>query len=137
MPGCLRWRAHDAGRSPLRGGPDPRADRRDHRAAADSAGPPRCGTDEARCGRAGDRESGRAGETSEPETTRQEEPELMAIKPLLTKDFATEDLDQLSVYERTGGYTGFKRALEKQPHGLVEVGEKSGVRGRGRGGVSD
>src|SRR5437867_3917491 len=58
----------------------------------------------------------------------------MAIKPLLTKDFATENLHQLSVYEKTGGYAGFKRALEMQPDELVELVKKSGLRGRGGAG---
>src|SRR2546423_7407864 len=59
----------------------------------------------------------------------------MPVKPLLTKDFATENLQQLSVYERTGGYTGFKKALEMQPDELVEMVKKSGLRGRGGAGV--
>ena len=35
----------------------------------------------------------------------------MGLKPVLTKDFHTENLEQLAVYERTGGYGGFKKAL--------------------------
>src|SRR5438477_8897581 len=58
----------------------------------------------------------------------------MGLKPLLTKDFATENLEQLKVYERTGGYTGFKKALEMQPDELVELVKKSGLRGRGGAG---
>src|SRR5947209_7182637 len=58
----------------------------------------------------------------------------MAIKPLVTKDFATENLVQLKVYERTGGYTGYKKALEMQPDALVEEVKKSGLRGRGGAG---
>src|SRR5207302_6567933 len=60
--------------------------------------------------------------------------ELMPIKPLITKDFATENLVQLKVYERTGGYTGYKKALEMQPDALVEEVKKSGLRGRGGAG---
>src|SRR2546426_11153731 len=58
----------------------------------------------------------------------------MGIKPVLTKDFATENLQQLGVYERTGGYAGFKKALEMQPDELVELVKKSGLRGRGGAG---
>jgi NADH-quinone oxidoreductase subunit F len=58
----------------------------------------------------------------------------MPVKPLLTKDFATENLEQLKVYERTGGYAGFKKALEMQPDELVELVKKSGLRGRGGAG---
>src|SRR5438132_7687315 len=58
----------------------------------------------------------------------------MVIKPLLTKDFATENLEQLAVYEQTGGYTGFKKALEMQPDALVELVKTSGLRGRGGAG---
>ena len=58
----------------------------------------------------------------------------MGIKPVLTKDFATDNLHQLPVYERTGGYAGFKTALEMQPDELVEMVKKSGLRGRGGAG---
>ena len=58
----------------------------------------------------------------------------MGVKPLLTKDFATENLEQLAVYEQTGGYTGFKKALEMQPDALVELVKASGLRGRGGAG---
>ena len=58
----------------------------------------------------------------------------MGIKPVLTKDFATENLAQVGVYERTGGYAGFKKALEMQPDELVEMVKKSGLRGRGGAG---
>src|SRR2546426_11085556 len=58
----------------------------------------------------------------------------MAIRPLLTKDFATENLEQLAVYERTGGYSGFKQALEMQPDALVDMVKKSGLRRRGGAG---
>jgi len=58
----------------------------------------------------------------------------MPVKPLLTKDFATEGLAQLKVYERSGGYSGFKKALETQPDDLVELVKKSGLRGRGGAG---
>src|SRR5437016_7013588 len=58
----------------------------------------------------------------------------MGLKPVLTKDFHTENLEQLAVYERTGGYTGFKKALEMQPDELVELVKKSGLRGRGGAG---
>src|SRR4030088_688457 len=58
----------------------------------------------------------------------------MGLKPVLTKDFHTENLEQLAVYERTGGYSGFKKALEMQPDELVELVKKSGLRGRGGAG---
>src|SRR3979490_153097 len=58
----------------------------------------------------------------------------MGLKPVVTKDFHTENLEQLAVYERTGGYTGFKKALEMQPDELVELVKKSGLRGRGGAG---
>src|SRR5438128_11569200 len=58
----------------------------------------------------------------------------MGLKPVLTKDFHTENLEQLAVYERTGGYTGLKKALEMQPDELVELVKKSGLRGRGGAG---
>src|SRR5438128_6377164 len=58
----------------------------------------------------------------------------MGLKPVLTKDFHTENLEQLAVYERTGGYTGFKKALEMQPDELIELVKKSGLRGRGGAG---
>jgi NADH-quinone oxidoreductase subunit F len=58
----------------------------------------------------------------------------MGLKPVLTKDFHTENLEQLAVYERTGGYTGFKKALGMQPDELVELVKTSGLRGRGGAG---
>src|SRR5438552_6964985 len=58
----------------------------------------------------------------------------MSMKPFLTKASATENLHRLSVYERTGGYGGFKKALEMQPDELVELVKKSGLRGRGGAG---
>ena len=58
----------------------------------------------------------------------------MGLKPVLTKDFHTENLKQLAVYERTGGYAGYKKALGMQPDELVELVKKSGLRGRGGAG---
>ena len=58
----------------------------------------------------------------------------MGLKPVLTKDFHTENLEQLAVYERTGGYAGFKKALGMQPDELVELVKTSGLRGRGGAG---
>src|SRR6202171_585624 len=58
----------------------------------------------------------------------------MGLKPLLTKDFNSENLEHLAVYERTGGYAGFKKALGMQPDELVELVKTSGLRGRGGAG---
>src|SRR5205823_12709627 len=115
VPGRLRRRADDAGRSSLRGKPDAGADRRHHPAAANPAGTARHGAGEGARRRAAPSE---------------EDPGLMGLKPVLTKDFHTENLEQLAVYERTGGYAGFKKALEMQPDELVELVKKSGLRGR-------
>src|SRR5438309_11361093 len=60
----------------------------------------------------------------------------MGIKAVLTRDFATENLEQLAVYERTGGYSGFKKALEMQPDALVDLVKASGLRGRGGAGFA-
>ena len=59
----------------------------------------------------------------------------MGLKPLLTKDFGVEGLETLEVYERTGGYEPYRKALkEMQPDELVEIVKKSGLRGRGGAG---
>ncbi len=59
----------------------------------------------------------------------------MAEYPLLTKDFATERLAELAVYERTGGYSALKDALRKfTPEQLIEEVKTSGLRGRGGAG---
>lgn len=59
----------------------------------------------------------------------------MAEYPLLTKDFATEGLTKLSVYERTGGYQALWDAVKKfTPEQLVEEVKTSGLRGRGGAG---
>ena len=56
----------------------------------------------------------------------------MALKPLLTKDFGTLSLVQLSGYEQTGGYTALRKALKEiKPDDLIEMVKKSGLRGRG------
>jgi NADH-quinone oxidoreductase subunit F len=59
----------------------------------------------------------------------------MAEYKLLTKDFATEGLETLAVYERTGGYTGLRKALRDfTPDSLVEEVKTSQMRGRGGAG---
>jgi NADH-quinone oxidoreductase subunit F len=59
----------------------------------------------------------------------------MGLKPVLTRDFGTEGLRRLDVYERAGGYAGYKKALsEIKPDDLVELVKKSGLRGRGGAG---
>src|SRR5260370_15054455 len=127
VPGCLRRCAHDAGRPPFRGEPYARADRRHHPAAEDRPG---AASREAGEGCSGRRRPGGEGRAAETE----EDPELMGLKPVLTKDFHTENLEQLAVYERTGGYTGFKKALGMQPDELNGLGKTSGLRGRGGAG---
>ena len=59
----------------------------------------------------------------------------MAEHQLLTKDFGTEGLQTLPVYERVGGYQGLRDAFKKfTPEALVEEVKLSGVRGRGGAG---
>ena len=59
----------------------------------------------------------------------------MAEYKLLTKDFGTEGLQTLAVYERLGGYQGLREALARfTPDELVEEVRRSGIRGRGGAG---
>jgi NADH-quinone oxidoreductase subunit F len=59
----------------------------------------------------------------------------MAEYKLLTKDFGKEGLQRLSVYERTGGYQGLRKALKDfTPESLVEEVKTSQIRGRGGAG---
>ncbi len=59
----------------------------------------------------------------------------MALKPILTRDFGTPRLKRLDVYERTGGYAAYRKALQEiPPDALVEMVKKSGLRGRGGAG---
>src|SRR2546428_13204772 len=118
-------RADEAGRSSLRGELDAGADRRHHSATSDR---PNAAWRQAGCCEARESRRGRA-------AAGEEDPGLMGLKPVLTKDFHTENLEELAVYERTGGYTGFKKALEMQPDELVELVKTSGLRGRGGGGL--
>jgi len=61
----------------------------------------------------------------------------MGLRPLLTKDFAREGLHRLAVYEETGGYAAYRKALaELQPDAVVEMVKKSGLRGRGGAGFA-
>src|SRR3989475_3693649 len=124
VPGCLRGRADDAGRSSFRGELDAGADRRHHSATSDR---PNAAWRQAGCCEARESRGGRA-------AAGEEDPGLMGLKPVLTKDFHTENLEELAVYERTGGYAGFKKALEMQPDELVELVKTSGLRGRGGAG---
>ena len=59
----------------------------------------------------------------------------MAEHKLLTKDFGTEGVQTLAVYERLGGYQGLREAFRKfTPETLVEEVKASGLRGRGGAG---
>jgi NADH-quinone oxidoreductase subunit F len=59
----------------------------------------------------------------------------MGLKPVLTKDFGLDGLQTLEVYQRTGGYEAYRKALKEiQPDELVEMVKKSGLRGRGGAG---
>jgi NADH-quinone oxidoreductase subunit F len=59
----------------------------------------------------------------------------MGLKPVLTKDFGLDGLQTLEVYQRTGGYEPYRKALKEiQPDELVEMVKKSGLRGRGGAG---
>ena len=59
----------------------------------------------------------------------------MAEHKLLTKDFGTEGLQTLAVYERLGGYQGLREAFRRfTPASLVEEVKASGLRGRGGAG---
>ena len=59
----------------------------------------------------------------------------MAEYKLLTKDFGTERLHTLPVYESTGGYQGLREAFKKfTPESLVSEVKTSGIRGRGGAG---
>jgi len=61
----------------------------------------------------------------------------MGLKPILTGDFRVEGLERLDVYDRTGGYAAYRKALkELQPDALVEMVKKSGLRGRGGAGFA-
>src|SRR2546428_6812941 len=117
-------RADEAGRSSLRGELDAGADRRHHSATWDR---PNAAWRRAGCCEARERRRGRA-------AAGEEDPGLMGLKPVLTKDFHTENLEQPAVYEKSDGYTGFKKALEMQPDALVELVKQSGLRGRGGAG---
>ena len=59
----------------------------------------------------------------------------MAEHRLLTKDFGTEGLQTLRVYEKLGGYQGLRKAVGKMtPDELVAEVKTSGIRGRGGAG---
>ncbi len=59
----------------------------------------------------------------------------MAEYKLLTKDFGTEGVQTLAVYERLGGYQGLRAAFAKfTPETLVDEVKASGLRGRGGAG---
>ncbi len=59
----------------------------------------------------------------------------MAEHRLLTKDFGTDGLQTLDVYERCGGYEGLRKALRSlTPDELVAEVKTSGIRGRGGAG---
>src|SRR5665213_1550055 len=59
----------------------------------------------------------------------------MAEHRLLTKDFGTEGLQTLAVYERLGGYQGLREAFQRfTPETLVDEVKTSGLRGRGGAG---
>ncbi|MFN2582027.1 MAG: NADH-quinone oxidoreductase subunit F, partial [Candidatus Dormibacteria bacterium] len=59
----------------------------------------------------------------------------MAEYRLLTKDFGTEGLETLAVYERTGGYQALRDVFKKfTPEALIEEVKTSGIRGRGGAG---
>src|ERR1700680_3666964 len=59
----------------------------------------------------------------------------MAEHKLLTKDFGTEGLQSLAVYERLGGYQGLREAFRRfTPESLVDEVKTSGLRGRGGAG---
>ena len=59
----------------------------------------------------------------------------MAEHKLLTKDFGTERLQTLTVYEKLGGYQGLRKALKQMtPDELVTEVKLSGIRGRGGAG---
>ena len=59
----------------------------------------------------------------------------MAEHKLLTKDFGTEGVQTLAVYERLGGYQGLREAFRKfTPETLVDEVKASGLRGRGGAG---
>src|SRR2546430_17273802 len=131
MPGRLRGRADDAGRPSFRGGPHAGTDRCHPRAPSARAVTAWCRAEEGRGRRARQRGKGSI-RGRRCAAAREEGADLMGIKPVLTKDFATENLQQLSVYERTGGDAAVKKALEMEPGEVAEVWKKSGVRGPGR-----
>jgi NADH-quinone oxidoreductase subunit F len=59
----------------------------------------------------------------------------MAEHRLLTKDFGTDGLQTLDVYERCGGYEGLRKALRTlTPDEVVSEVKTSGIRGRGGAG---
>ena len=59
----------------------------------------------------------------------------MAERRLLTKDFGTEGLQTLAVYERVGGYQGLRRAVKDlTPEAVAEEVTKSKLIGRGGAG---
>jgi NADH-quinone oxidoreductase subunit F len=59
----------------------------------------------------------------------------MAEYRLLTKDFGTDGLQTLAVYERIGGYEGLRKAVRTMtPDEVVAEVKTSGIRGRGGAG---
>ncbi|MGD0783898.1 MAG: NADH-quinone oxidoreductase subunit F, partial [Candidatus Aminicenantales bacterium] len=59
----------------------------------------------------------------------------MAEYRLLTKDFGTDGLETLAVYERIGGYEGLRKAVRTMtPDEVVAEVKTSGIRGRGGAG---
>jgi NADH-quinone oxidoreductase subunit F len=56
------------------------------------------------------------------------------LTPVLTRSWGDERAWKLTNYERAGGYTALRKALEMQPADLVTLVKDSGLRGRGGAG---
>ena len=60
----------------------------------------------------------------------------MAHKQILLGNINTQDQYKLAVYQKGGGYSAFKKVLERDPASVVDEVKKSGLRGRGGAGFS-
>ncbi len=59
---------------------------------------------------------------------------LAPEKRILTRDLEIPNLHQISIYEKSGGYSSLRKTLGLSPDAVIEEVKKSGLRGRGGAG---